>query len=182
MISFKGKHSEREIILTCIRWYLAYALSYRDLEEMMLERGVNVDHTTIYRWMFEYSAFLEDEFKKRKKPVGSSWRMDETYIKVKGEWCYLYRAVDKEGNTIDFLLTKTRNKDDAINFFKKAIDNNGSPEKVNIDKSGSNTAGLTDINKEIKDQGGTLIEIRQNKYLNNMIEQITVELNELQSR
>ena len=104
MISFKGKHSEREIILTCIRWYLAYALSYRDLEEIMLERGVNVDHTTIYRWVFEYSALLEDEFKKRKKPVGSSWRMDETYIKVKGEWYYLYRAVDKEGNTIDFLL------------------------------------------------------------------------------
>ena len=171
MISFKGKHSEKEIILTCVRWYLAYALSYRDLEEMMKERGIEVDHTTIYRWVAEYAALLEEEFNKKKKPVGSSWRMDETYIKVKGKWCYLYRAVDKDGNTIDFLLTEKRDKPAATKFFKKAIGSSGVPSKVNIDKSGSNTAALNDINEEIISEGGIPIEIRQNKYLNNLIEQ-----------
>ena len=105
MINFKGCHFEKDIILQCVRWYLAYALSYRDLEEIMKERCIPVDHSTIQRWVVNYSPLLEQEFKKYKRPVGSSWRMDETYIKIKGQWKYLYRAVDKEGKTIDFLLT-----------------------------------------------------------------------------
>ena len=96
MISFKGRHFPKEILLTCVRWYLAYQLSYRDIEEMMAERGTQVDHSTIQRWVDQYAPQLEAEFtKKWKRPTGSRWRMDETYIKVKGEWKYLYRAVDK---------------------------------------------------------------------------------------
>jgi transposase-like protein len=120
MISFKGRQFEKDIILQCVRWYVAYALSYRDLEEMMMmERGIPVDHSTIQRWVVKYSPLLEQEFKKHKRPIGSSWRMDETYIKIKGQWRYLYRAVDKEGNTIDFLLTAKRDKKAALSFSKK---------------------------------------------------------------
>ena len=103
-----------------VRWYLAYALSYRDIEGLMLERGVEVDHSTINRWVIKYAPLLEEKFrKKHKSGVGSSWRMDETYIKVKGDWHYLYRAVDKEGNTIDFMLSKKRDKQAAKRFSKR---------------------------------------------------------------
>jgi putative transposase len=107
--------------------------------------------------------------RKRKKPVGSSWRMDETYIKLNGKWIYLYRAVDSLGNTIEFLLRKHRDKVAAKAFFRKAFKNNGLPEKVNIDKSGSNISALKSLNETLPEDGQ--IEIRQNKYLNNMIEQ-----------
>ena len=163
----KGSHFPRCIILQAIYWYLRYALSYRDIEELMNERGVNVDHSTVQRWVIKYTTMLEDAFRKKKKSVGTSWRMDETYIKVKGEWYYLYRAVDKENNTIDFLLTKKRDKKAAKRFFVKAIKNNGLPEKITIDKSGSNKAAIEAYNKE----NNTDIEIRQVKYLNNIVEQ-----------
>ena len=113
MISFKGAHFPQDIILTCVRWYIAYPLSYRHVEELMAERGVSVDHATINRWVLKYSPKLEEGFHYRKRPVGKSWRMDETYIRVKGEWCYLYRAVDKHGQTIDFLRTKHRDQEAA---------------------------------------------------------------------
>jgi len=120
-----------------VRWYLAYSLSYRNIEELMAERGVKVDHSTLNRWVIKYSAKLETVFTKRyKKSVGSSWRMDETYVKVKGEWCYLYRAVDKTGSTIDFMLSKTRDKKAAKRFFIKAIGYSEKPKKITIDKSG----------------------------------------------
>lgn len=168
-ISFKGRHFFKDIILMAVRWYVAYSLSCREIEELMAERGVNVDHSTINRWVIQYSPKLLKAFKTKKKSVNNSWRMDETYIKVKGEWNYLYRAVDKFGNTIDFLLTKNRNKKAARKFFKKAIKSNGVPEKINIDKSGANKAGIDSINIELpKDQQ---IEIRQIKYLNNIAEQ-----------
>jgi transposase-like protein len=93
MVRFKGTHFERDIILTCVRWYLAYPLSYRQLEELMQERGVSVDHATINRWVLKYSPLLEEAFHHRKRPVWVSWRMDETYIRVKGQWRYLYRGV-----------------------------------------------------------------------------------------
>ena len=106
MISFKWRHFQEEIIMLVVRWYLSYALSYRDIEEMMLERKINVDHSTINRWVIHYSPLLEEEFRKNnKRKTGSSWRMNETYIKVKGVWLYLYRAVDKFGATIDFMLS-----------------------------------------------------------------------------
>lgn len=108
MISFKGRQFDKDMILQSVRWYLAYSLSYRNLEEMMAERGFHVDHSTINRWVVNYSPQLESEFHRKKKMPGDRWRMDETYIKVKGSWVYYYRAVDKQGNTIDFLLTKKR--------------------------------------------------------------------------
>src|SRR4029450_4510260 len=100
-ISFKGAHFPKEAILIGVRWYVAYPLSTRHVEELMEERGVEVDHSTINRWVIKYSPQLEEAFPRRKRPVWVSWRMDETYIKVKGQWRYLYRAVDKHGHTID---------------------------------------------------------------------------------
>jgi len=102
---FKYRHFEPEIILLCMRWYLRYSLSYRDLEEMMVERGLAVDHTTIYRWVQSYAPMLEKKCRTKLKPTNDSWRVDETYIKVKGEWMYLYRAVDSDGNTVEFMLS-----------------------------------------------------------------------------
>ena len=142
MISFKGRHFQKEMILQSIRWYLAYSLSYRDIEEMTKERGFEVDHSTIQRWVVHYSPKLEEAFHKRKRKPGNRWRLDETYIKVKGQWKYLYRAVDKAGNTIDFLLTAKRDKKAALRFLNKAIDRNKKPGLINIDKSGANTAAI----------------------------------------
>jgi transposase-like protein len=109
-----------------VRWYVAYPLSTRHVEELMKERGVDVDYSIINRWTIKYSPLLEEAFHRRKRPVWVSWRMDETYIKVKGQWRYLYRAVDKHGQTIDFLLTEHRDTEAALRFLKKAIHRNGS--------------------------------------------------------
>jgi transposase-like protein len=113
MLSFKGAHFEKDIILTCVRWYVAYPLSYRQLEEIMQERGVTVDHSPINRWVLKYVPELEEVFRRRKRSVGHSWRMDETYMKVNGQWKYLYRAVHKAGHTIDFLCTEHRDEQAA---------------------------------------------------------------------
>lgn len=121
MLNTKGLRFPIDVILVCIRWYAAYPLSYRHLEEMMQERGVFVDHSSINRWAIRFLPQLEKVFRKHKRPVGVSWRMDETYIKVKDQWKYLYRAVDKAGKTVDFLLTSKRDKAAAMRFFEKAI-------------------------------------------------------------
>ena len=167
VVSFKGAHFPPEVILMGMRWYLAYPLSTRHVEDLMEERGVKVDHSTINRWVIKYSPQLEDEFHRRKRPVWVSWRMDETYIRVKGEWVYLYRAVDKYGQTIDFLLTQQRDKKAARRFLNKAISRHGVPEKITIDGSDANAAAIKSYNKD----HGTSIEIRQIKYLNNIVEQ-----------
>src|ERR1700720_3722009 len=138
MIDFKGSHFERGVILWDVHWYVAYPISYRQLEEMMQERGVEVDHSTLNRWVVKYVPRLDEQFRARKRPVGSSWRMDETYVRVKGGWKYLYRAVDKAGATVDFLLTAKRDREAALRFLRKAIKWNGTPEKITIDKSGAN--------------------------------------------
>jgi putative transposase len=167
MISFKGTHFVKDIILTCVRWYLAYPLSYPHLEEMMQERGVAVDHSTIHRWVLKCAPQLEEAFHRRKRPVWISWRMDETYIRVRGQWHYLYRAVDKTGQTIDFLLTEQRDEHAAKRFLTKAIRRHGVPEKITIDGSEANAAAIRSYNEE----HGTAIIIRQVKYLNNLVEQ-----------
>jgi IS6 family transposase len=118
---FKWRHFQADIILLCVRWYLRYALSYRDLEEMMLERGLHVDHTTIYRWVQRYAPELEKRCRPYLKPTTDSWRVDETYIKIKKVWVYLYRAVDSEGKTLDFWLSSTRDGDAANRFFLKTL-------------------------------------------------------------
>jgi putative transposase len=166
-VSFQGAHFPQDIILTAVRWYVAYPLSTRHVEELMRERGVHVDHSTGNRWVITYSPQLEDTFHRRKRPVRGSWRMDETYIKIKGEWRYLYRAVDTQGQTIDFLLTEQRDQEAALRFLQKAIRRNGVPEKITIDGSDANEAAIKRYNEE----HGTAIIIRQVKYLNNIIEQ-----------
>lgn len=166
-ISFKGAHFPPEVILMGVRWYVAYPLRTRHVEELMEERGVEVDHSTINRWVIKYSPQLEEAFHRRKRPVWVSWRMDETYIKVKGEWRYLYRAVDKQGQTIDFLLTEHRDKEAALRFLKKAIRRHGVPETITIDGSDANAAAIKRYNEE----HGTSIIIRQVKYLTNIVEQ-----------
>ena len=166
-ISFKGRQFNKDMILQSVRWYLAYALSYRNIEELMEERGFFVDHSTINRWVVHYSPLLAQAFRQKKKRTGARWRMDETYIKVKGQWKYYYRAVDKQGNTIDFLLAARRDKKAALRFFRKAIGSSGKPSLINIDKSGANTAAIKQFNKD----NNKRIKIRQCKYLNNVVEQ-----------
>jgi putative transposase len=166
-VSFKGAHVPQDIILTGVRWYVPSPLSTRHVEELMLERGVHVDHSTINRWVIKYSPPLEEAFHRRKRPIWVSWRMDETYMKVKGEWRYLYRAVDKHGQTIDFLLTEQRDQEAALRFLKKAIHRHGVPESITIDGSEANAAAIKRYNEEY----GTNIIIRQIKYLNNLVEQ-----------
>ena len=167
---FKHHCFPKSIILQAVYFKLRFSLSYRDVEELMEIRGVKVDHATIQRWVFKFTPMLDKEFRKRKKRVGNRWRLDETYIKIKGEWKYLYRAVDKEGNTIDFLLAKRRQRMGAQSFLIKAIENNGKPELINIDKSGSNSSAIRVYNRRAL-ATKTKIKIRQCKYLNNIVEQ-----------
>ena len=167
MLATKGMRFPIDVILACIRWYAAYPLSYRHLEEMMRKRGVFVDHSSMNRWAIWFLPLLEKVFRKHKRPVGGSWRMDETYIKVKGAWKYFYRAVDKEGNTVDFVLTAQRDKAAAMGFIDKAIKASGIPEKVTMDKSGANKAAIDGVNASRE----TPIVARQVKYLNNIVEQ-----------
>jgi putative transposase len=167
MLSFKGAHFPPDIILTCVRWYVAYPLSYRHVEELMEERGVPIDHATIQRWVVKYGPQLEEAFHRRKRLVRGGWRMDETYIKVKGRWRYLYRVVNKTGQTIDFLLTEERDEQAAKRFLTRAVRRHGVPARITIDGSAANEVAIMRYNEE----HGTSIEIRQLKYLNNMIEQ-----------
>jgi putative transposase len=163
----KRLHYPLNVILLCVRWYVTYSLSLRDLEEMMAERGFEVDHSSVHRWVIKLVPLFEQAFHKHKRPAGGSWRMDETYVKVKGQWKYPYRAVDRDGNTVDFLLRARRDKEAARCYFEKVIDRNGEPEVITLDKSGANLAALEAINAERQ----TPMRIRQNKYLNNVVEQ-----------
>jgi putative transposase len=167
MLNTKGMRFPSDVILVCIRWYASYSLSYRHLEEMMQERGVLVDHSSINRWAIRFLPLLEKTFRKHKRPVGKSWRMDETCLKVKGVWKYLYRAVDKQGKTVDFLLTAKRDALAARRFFDKAMRHSDVPDTVTMDKSGANKAALDQLNM----QREIPIKIRQVKYLNNIVEQ-----------
>ncbi len=135
-INFKGSHYPKSVILYAVFFYVRYAVSYRDLEEIMVKRGVEVDHATLNRWVVKYAPLIAAAAQARKRPLTAvSWRMDETYIKVKGKWTYYYRAVDKTGKTLDFMLSGRRDKAAARRFFKRAIDTNGVPDRVVIDKS-----------------------------------------------
>src|SRR5690606_16197741 len=167
---FKHHWFPKDVILQTVYFKLRFTLSYRDVEELLSFRGIKVDHATIQRWVYKFSPLIEKEFRKRKKPVGKSWRLDETYIKVKGEWHYLYRAVDKEGKTIDFLLTKRRQRMSAQSFLIKAIGYNGKPTLINIDKSGSNSSAIRVYNRRAL-ATKSRIKVRKCKYLNNIIEQ-----------
>ena len=172
-LNFSGCHFPQEIIMQALRYYLAYKLSYREIEEIFAERNIHFDHSTLNRWVIKYAPLLEANFRKRKRKIADSWRMDETYIKVKGKWVYYYRAVDKYAAIIDFYLSKTRYEQDARAFFDKAIGSSGLPSKVVIDKSGANAAALDTINISLWLGGYMLrmIEVLAVKYLNNIVEQ-----------
>ena len=144
-----------------------YPLSFRNIEEMMAERGVLVDHSTLHRRSIKMLPVLAAVCRRRKRSVGNSWRMDETYFKVAGQWKYLYRAVDKQGATVDFLLRAKRDHAAARAFFERAIGLHDVPEKITIDKSGTNTAAIVSMQAD----SGLPIEMRQSKYLNNVVEQ-----------
>ena len=139
---FKGRHFDREIIVLCVRWYLRYKLSFRDLVQMMAERGIALTHTTILRWVQRFVPEFEKRWSQYSRPVGRSWRCDETYIKVKGRWTYLYRAVDKLGRTVDFLLSERRDVAAAKRFFSKAMKKHGTPRVITLDAY-AETAAIT---------------------------------------
>jgi putative transposase len=161
---YKHHRFPKAIILQAVYFKLRFTLSYRDVEELLRIRGVQVDHSTLQRWVFKFSPLIEAN---RKRSVYDSWRMDETCIKVGGTDRYLYRAVDKYGNTVDFLLTKRRMKGSAQKFLNKAIGNNGRPRVINIDKSGSNSEAIRTVNA----RSFSRIRRRSCKYLNNIVEQ-----------
>ena len=168
---FKWKHFESEIIILCVRWYLKYPLSYRMLVEMMAERGLNVTYTTITRWVHQYSPILDERIRTRVKKTNDSWRMDETYLKIKGKNAYLYRAVDSDGNTIDFYVSENRDKKTARKFFKKSVEapHNQQPRVITTDKYGATEIAILE---EI--YYGSLsckTQHRMTKCLNNIIEQ-----------
>ncbi|MFQ6251749.1 IS6 family transposase [Yersinia enterocolitica] len=167
--AFKRLNYPVDIIAQCVRWYLAYAPSLRNLEGMMAERGVIVDHSTLHRWVIRLVPLLDKDFRRHKCTVGRRWRVDETDIRIKGQWKYLYRAVDTAGQTVDFLLTARRDAAAALRFFRKAIRHHGEPEVVTIDKSGANTAALTTLNANKPEE--ERMTIRQSNSLNNLIEQ-----------
>ncbi|GHO71619.1 hypothetical protein KSC_105110 [Ktedonobacter sp. SOSP1-52] len=191
---FKWRHFQTDIILLCVRWYLRSALSYRDLEEIMLERGLHVDHTTIYRWVQSYAPELEKRCRPHLKACNDSWNVDETYIKIKNVWFYLYRAVDSEGNTLEFLLSPTRDTEAATRFFLKALRSTidgtphvhpveeqkaqpttatnlvtSVPRVINVDKNAAYPKAVANLKaaKVLSEH----VELRQVKYLNNLIEQ-----------
>jgi transposase, IS6 family len=189
---FKWRHFEAEIILLCVRWYLRYAVSYRDLEEIIREGGLPIDHTTIYRWVQHYAPELEKRCRPRLKAGTDSWKVDETYIKIKKVWTYLYRAVDSQGNTLEFLLSPKRDAEAAKRFFLKALGSctdlvphagaieekvaqlsptSGRPAPcvINVDKNAAYPKAIA----ELKASGvfPSSVELRQVKYLNNMVEQ-----------
>lgn len=180
MISFSGRHYPKSIILQAVRWYVSYALSYRNIEEMLKERGIMVDHATLNRWVLHFAPLLEQNSRKYKRPVHRSWRMDETYIKVKGKWRYLYRAIDKYGATVEFMVTKRRDVNAAKSFFRKALKNNRMPYRVNIDKSGANKAALEHFNRPSWLDGKRNFILSQAKYLITLLNKTTATLSGLQ--
>ena len=168
---FKWRQYKGKLILLCVRWYLAFTLSYRQLEKMLREQGWSVDHTSIFRWVQRYGPELAKRCRVFLKPTNRSYRTDETYIKVKGKDCYLYRAVDSTGQTIDFLLTAKRDKASAKRFFRQALrcSNNRSPRVINVDKNRAYPAAVQELQAE-----GVLsrrCRLRQCKFLNNIVEQ-----------
>jgi transposase-like protein len=173
---FNGRHFDRSVILLCVRWYLAYGLSLRNLEEMMAERGINVDHTTIHRWTVHYAPLLLEQFNRRKRAVSRRWHVDETCIKVRGRWMYLYQAIDSNGDTVEFWFSERRNLTAAKRFLRQALKRHGRPERIVIDGSQTNREAIVscDTANQLEDRSRRKLEpirIRQSAYLNNRIEQ-----------
>ena len=170
---FKGLQFTATVILWAVRWYLMFPISYRDLELMLLDRGVAVDHSTIFRWIQAYAAELEKRIRPHLRLSNGSWRVDETYVRVKGRWTYLYRAVDSRGQTIDFLLSAKRDAGAAKRFFRKALaqPHTVNPRTITVDKNPANPKAVTEMkqNAELWRRS----RLRQVKYLNNIVEALS---------
>jgi IS6 family transposase len=168
---FKGRQFTAEIILWAVRWYLQFPISYRDLERMFSDRGIQVDHTTLFRWIQAYAPELEKRIRPQLRMTNGSWRVDETYIRVKGEWVYLYRAVDAAGQTIDFLLSLKRDAAAAKRFLRKALKqaHTVNPRTITVDKN----AAYPIATRAMKQIGELwrFAKLRQVKFLNNIVEQ-----------
>src|SRR5262245_49471215 len=166
---FQRRHCDGEIILLCVRWSMTYKLSYRDLKAMMAERGIDLAHTTIMRWVQHYVPEFEKHWQRYARPVGTSWRVEETYIRIRGTWGYLYRAVDAAGRTVDFFLSAHRDIAAAKHFLQQAINKRGVPQKITLDGYAASQAAVAELQAE-----NVLPEnliVRTNRYLNNVIEQ-----------
>ena len=168
---FKGRHFEAEIILLCVSWYLRFGLSFRNLEEMMAERNLSVDHVTIWRWVQRYSPELNRRCRPELRKTNRSWRCDETYVRVAGKWTYLYRAVDSAGATIDFLLSARRDAAAAKRFFQNALRAPGHPcpRVINVDGNPSYPKAISELKKT--GELGRRCRCRPVRYLNNVVEQ-----------
>ena len=166
---FKGRHFDRQIIVLCVSWYTSFKLSLRDLVIMMADRGISVTHTTILRWVQRYLPEFEKRWRRYARPVGGSWRMDETYIKVHGQWVYLYRAVDKAGLTVDFFLSRNRDVNAAKSFLRSAMKNTRVPTKITLDAYAASHRAV----REMKADGELprRVKVRSSQYLNNLVEQ-----------
>ncbi len=167
---FEGRHFDREIIVLCVRWYLRFKLSFRDLVEMMAERNLSMAHTTIMRWVHHYAPEFERRWNRFARPAGPSWRVDETYVKIRGQWVYLYRAVDRAGKTVDFRLSSRRDVAAAKAFFRQAVKRQGStPTTITLDGYAASHRAV----REMKAAGQLAADtkLRSSKYLNNLIEQ-----------
>ena len=166
---FKGRHFDREILVLCVRWYLSFKLSFRDLVAMMSERGIGIAHTTILRWVQHYTPEFEKRWERYARSTGGSWRMDETYIRVKGEWMYLYRAVDKAGKTVDFYLSRKRDVNAAKVFLRKALKGQRIPTKITLDAYAASHRAVAELKASV--ELPKRVRVRTSKYLNNTIEQ-----------
>ncbi len=168
---FKWRHYQSDIILLCVRWYLSYPLSYRQVMEMVNERGLDIHHTSVFRWVQEYSPEIDKRFRSHLRPTNDSWRVDETYILVKGKQKYLYRAVDSQGNTLDFLLTAKRDALAAKRFFRKTLKaiHTSTPRVITVDKNPAYPKAIKELKaaKKLPEE----VKLRQSKYLNNIVEQ-----------
>src|SRR5580704_10083582 len=168
---FKWRQFEPEVILMAVGWYLRFSLSYRDVEELLAERGLSVDHVTVWRWVQRYAPELDRRLRKRLKTTNDSWRVDETYIRVKGKWVYLYRAVDSSGATIDFLLSAKRGAAAAERFLRKALggENHPAPRVINTDEHAAYPPAIV----RLKSVGALEENCRHRplQYLNNVLEQ-----------
>ena len=167
---FEGRHFDQEVIVLCVRWYLRFKLSYRDLVEMMVERSLPMAHTTIMRWVHRYAPEFQRRWNRFARPAGPTWRVDETYVRIRGEWVYLYRAVDRDGKTVDFRLSTRRDVAAAKAFFRKAMKSQGSsPRTITLDGYAASHRAVREMKADGQLAANT--KLRSSKYLNNLIEQ-----------